>query len=264
MCVSLPDWLFAKAADCGPGAYGELAPELRARLKSQIAFLHHCLGESPAWNEQRRPWLDRVLTRREQPLDWALFGISGDYASGPGLLAALLPAVLAGCANEGRELLVCRLPGSGVLPLELSAALELLGQEQLFELAAPEFVALAAELNAKSGQSGRGRVVLLGETEDRPPVGGHVLPGRVTIVVDPDCGADLDLLRWAQPDARIVAAGPGCIVEGNSWLALLTDRPDAYPLTPNLLLAPGNEALWLWPGLDPALFRAHTAGIGTF
>lgn len=261
MNISLPDWLLAKAADSGPGAYGDLEPGLRARLKSQIAFLHHCLGESPAWSEARQPWLDRVLTRRDQPLDWVLVGISADYASGPGLLAGLLPAILAGCAGEGRELIICRVagPGSPALALEISAALELVGQEQLFELAVSEFSSLRAELSA---QSGLGRVILLGAIENPPLAPCNLLPARLRLVVDPDCGADLELLRWAQPGADIVEARPGVTFADQAWLALLTDRPEAYGLAPDLLLAPGSETFWLWPELAPGLFRSHQAGIG--
>ncbi|MDR1126104.1 MAG: hypothetical protein LBM64_08645 [Deltaproteobacteria bacterium] len=271
MSVSLPEWLFDSLVDCGPGAYGDLAPELRARLKSQIAFLHHCLGESPAWRERRQPWLDRSLTRRDDPLDWVLFGIAESYASGPGLLAALLPALLAGCATAGREVLICRLAESARfdeicqerrpdLPLALSAALELAGQEQLFALSPARFVALYDELAGAS--RARGRTVLLGEFHNPPDRPCARLPGRVRLVLDPACGADRALLRWAQPGADIIEAGPEESTESGSWLALLSHRPAAYNLAPDLRLAPGGEALWLWPELPPSFFRFRRADIG--
>lgn len=269
MSVILPERLFAKAADSGPGAYGELAPELRAHLKSQIALLHHCLSERAAWGEERQPWLGRCLLRRDEPLDWVLVGIAPGYASGPGLLAALMPAILAGCASEGRGIVICRLSkeapdqvsdeAAGELPLALSAALELIGAEQIFALNPAEFAALQEEL---AGQSARGRALLLGEAGLAPQMSRTVLPGRPRLLLDPDCGADSELLRWAQPGAEIVTAGPGETPGKAPAFALLSDRPQAYGVKPDLWLAPGSEAFWLWPELTVSSFRARRAGIG--
>ncbi|MDL2306406.1 hypothetical protein LJC48_00040 [Desulfovibrio sp. OttesenSCG-928-C06] len=298
----LPEWLEQHKVDTGPGAYGDLEPELRACLKSQIAFLFSHYGECRPEQGRRSTWLERNIFEEESPVSWAMYIMAPDYASGPGALAALMPALLAGV----REILICRVADSepaarqpakavnfGALPLSISAALELSGLDQVYDLDVTEATRLLGHLGTPS-RGGDGRVVLLGSAPAKPlnslmcevvwsAMRLHIpavsLPGRLKIAVDQFCSADYELLRWAHPQADIYTVERGTLLEPCD--ALVTDLPESFQpgframpgcgadelpesrisTAPQLSLQPGNEFLWLWNSIYPNFFRKRKFAI---
>lgn len=243
MNIFLPDWLAGKALDPGAGAYERLDPALRAHLKTLIATLHESwLPERhPGGSFRRLPGGVAVL-EQSSPLDWALFVQAKDYASPAGLTAALLPALLAGV----EVLAVCRL-GDPQTPLHpgLSAALELLGREEIFALSPEEAGRLAGDLEE---QSRFGRVLALGGRLR----GAHALPGRVRIGLE---GAEPEraVLDWLHPAAEVGPVEPGAYYD-----AVISAAPDFtgdYPAP--LVLGADQAYLWRWPEIGPAFFRRN-------
>lgn len=111
-------------------AYDAMPPALRARLKTAIAFQYHLNGEAPAWETRRvhRPTAGFCHTVHEKPAAWTVAVIETDFNSPARLLAALMPAVLAGVE---RIFVV----SFGAPPDDaLLVALELAGLEDIFVL----------------------------------------------------------------------------------------------------------------------------------
>ncbi|MDR2892652.1 MAG: histidinol dehydrogenase [Deltaproteobacteria bacterium] len=230
-----PEWLDERLLDSGPGAYETLEPRLRAALKSQIALLHRYHGELEGWECQSRDWLGRELRAESTPKSWALFLLDKAYASPSGLLAALMPAILAGV----EEVLVCLLADEDEknfeLSLPISAALELAGVEQVWSL--------------NPAQLSRLFVHLRGMKDCSENAGQAVEPFR------------------GQGDGAVVFLGDWTVNAGTDKFMLDVLRsglackclPGVFETA--LRLQPGNEAFWIWPDLTPEFFRRHTAGI---
>lgn len=292
-----PEWLEQNRICSPDGVYDLLEPELRARLKSQIAFMHHYWGERGEDLTRRASWLDRMIYDDQRPLGWVLFLFDRVYASAVEMLAAVMPAVLA----RTPEILACRVglaadiqsppdtPDApkdnrfGPLPLLLAAAFELIGQEQLWDIDGAEAVRLIADLEARSGP-GNGCVVIMGSASTdggsswmmkaawaaiQHNVDCLTLPGRVKIAVDESCAADFELLRWSHPQADIYSVSPKARLEICN--ALVTEEPaqfhggetpdQAGHFRPPLCLQPGNEAFWAWPSFSPDIFRQRRIGV---
>ncbi|MDR1242575.1 MAG: hypothetical protein LBM00_07325 [Deltaproteobacteria bacterium] len=262
--VELPDWLWRKQLDGGPGAYDALNPQLRSELKNQIAFLHYYWGEGADRLERRMPWLGRDICDACAPLPLVVYFFDQNYASPSEILAALMPAILA----KTPLILACRVGAApAALPLALSAAFELTGLEQIFSLDIQEAVRLVDCLAAQNGAAPGGMVVF-GASDWARALSWAAwergilclgLPDKPRIAVQDACKADLELLRWAHPLADIFtfASGDDFAVAPGACHALVSDReylPGKNPSV-SLRLQPGCEALWVWPGLNPAFFR---------
>ncbi|MEG2171918.1 MAG: hypothetical protein RRY29_01510, partial [Desulfovibrionaceae bacterium] len=112
-------------------AYEAVSPAQRACIKTGIAFHYALHGEQP---EQ---WEQRICNRaqgfahtvRRRAAAWTLLFMEPEYAAGPRLIAALMPAVLARVPMVG---VVCV---GGLPSAAASASLELLGIEDIFCLA---------------------------------------------------------------------------------------------------------------------------------
>jgi hypothetical protein len=160
---SLNTWLDARALpdETRAAAYAALSGVELAVLKKCIAVLHRFWGERPrrlmtpcAFSPQLHTELD------DRPAPWALVVCDAAYVSPAALLAAVMPAVLAGVDL----VLPCLVRAEDDLaPLFLSpllAALELAGLERAFSFS-PLDAAVLLELLADEG--GDGRLVLLGQ-----------------------------------------------------------------------------------------------------
>lgn len=111
-------------------AYDATPPALRALLKTAIAFQYHLYAEAPA-SETRTvhcPAAGFRHTVHEKPAAWTVAVIEPHFDSPARLLAALMPAVLAGV---DRIFVVSF--GSPIAP-SLLVALELAGLEDVFVL----------------------------------------------------------------------------------------------------------------------------------
>lgn len=278
---TLPAWLDATRPDdrLAASAYENTPAPLRALLKSAIALYFQLWGEMPAekTHRVRNPAAGFAWQRAERPVPWTLAVMDPAYASPARLLAALLPAVLAGV---DMILVVC--PDQPPAPVQ-NVALDLAGLENLYVVpsagaSAPTVRDLVHELAAQ----GEGRLLLfpteqsrfsslfqtLRETarslplrlwEDRPAP-------RIALIADDADGEDKadeailrNNLQWAHGDAVVRRVSPGVRPEWNNFAAWCAARPDIFEELAAghapLLLGPGMEACWLHDGVIPAFFR---------
>ena len=154
----LPDWLEERAVDDAvfEKAYEALGAEGRARFKHALATLHAFWGERDEHRRESRDFRQGFrVDGEDSPAPYALFFCDAEYDHPELLLAALMPAVLAGCPL----ILPCFIPTKADPATPLLAALELAGVEGAFRLSPLE----AAKLSAELGETRRrGRVVVLG------------------------------------------------------------------------------------------------------
>lgn len=279
-----PAWLEAMRPDdrLAASAYENTPAPLRALLKSAIAFHFQFWGEMPTEQTQgvRNPAAGFAWQRAERPVPWTLAVMDPAYASPARLLAALLPAVLAGV---DMILVVC--PDQPPAPVQ-NVALDLAGLENLYVVpsagaSAPALTDVVRELAAQ----GEGRLLLfptecsrfspLFQTLCETARGLRVrlwqdMPApRIALVTDDADGKDgedrageaalRDKLQWAHGDAVVQRVSPGAWPAGNGFAACCAARADVFEKvaaghTP-LLLGPGLEACWLHDGVSPLFFR---------
>ena len=271
-----PAWLDALRPDdeLAASAYENTPAHLRALLKSAVAFYFHLWGEAPA-EETRRVRSSAAgfaWARAESPVSWTLAVLDPAHASPARLLAALLPAVLAGVEPV---LIVC--PDHPPLPVQ-SVALELAGLENLYVVptaarsAGPSLSDLVRELATR----GEGRLLLFPTEQSRFAPAFRTLretaralrlrlwqdtpAPRLALLADADEASALaDRVRWAHGDAVQEAVSPKARPDRRGFDAWYAVRPDVFEEAatdfPSLLFGPGLEACWLHERLTPAFFR---------
>jgi len=270
----------------------------RARLKTCIARLHVLYGQASLWgavgpgagDELER----RIATRWRQgftslehasPCAWTLLCVDASWASGPRLLAALLPALFAGVGSVA----VLRVGGGGAWPPQVLAALELAGVETVADADPAAVPALLESLAASGGSGGTtGRLLLLGEHPDqlaalaRPhgvPVWRDTLPPTIGIA---SCGDDINesdrpnraALRAAHPDATFVDVpalpestshaappAPPASLAHLSAVACAPAHAGGWLAHAGLVLGPGHEWCWMHPALTPAWFARRSVAL---
>jgi len=250
-------------------AYARVADRERAWIKTGLAGLYAaCGGPLPALRRQELLCgHDLRLGLTDRPLDFVLVVCGASFTSPARLAGAVMPALCAGVP----EVAAVRL--GGVWPKPLVTTLELCGVESVFRLGVRAFSGLGAELAAR----GRGAVVLLdGVATPAWPSGGPILvparlDGPIGVFPGPDAAFDWEALAFAHPDATIrvhapsapegapfVAADGGLAEAADSGYAAVfageADLDAALGAAP-LVLGPGRETFWLWPGITPETFR---------
>ncbi len=254
-------------------AYESISPEQRGALKVAIARLGAVYGSPDRLGEERRCSLRQGvdILERSRPVDWAALFWSEEFTSPSQLLAALLPAILAGVP----DILACRVRGtakSSPFPPAQLVALELAGQESVAEVG-PEMLGDVLRQIAQGNTSGRiillgsglrevdPLVALPGEAEGRIAVWRRCAQQRIGlsagVVGAQGVSPSADLLAFAHsgaffheqcspdmmPDATLHAIFCGA-EEAGAWLG-----------SAPLVLTPGQESCWLWPDLEPGFFR---------
>lgn len=271
MAFSLPASLDARlVADAVfSRAYDALVPEERAVIKTAIARMAAVCGAEDVVAGQCAVSMRQGfrLHRSFRPASWAVVLWDGAYA-GPGrVLAALLPAILAGVS----PVVACRVRGdASPFPEALLAALELAGQELVAD-AGPEEAVAFVEACCKADP--RGRLVLLGRdpafgdicrfaAEYGTPALWYAAPVRIGIAAASFATPlSHDHLRFAQPDAEVIPF-EGDVSQGNCTAVFCAEEAvPAYCDAVPLVLSPGNEAYWAWPGLGRGFFRESGQGI---
>ncbi len=265
------DSLFAEA-------YEGVGDRRRSVLKKWIARLYLFWGrERVRSRTDIQHWDQGDMTRATtQPLAWTLFVLSPDFSSPAQLLAALLPALLAGVPR----VLVVREENGALFPAELLVAMELAGQEGVLEMGGRDICGLV-----RTARSTRlpGRVCRLGSSsldaslQELLPGNTLWMPGAVTragIWFDADRAWDRETLAWTLPDTVFSAGGDippdtsapemipyaGTLTDfmNEGFDALYLPSPDASAgiLCPRVF-GPGQEGGWIWPDLAPSAFM-HT------
>lgn len=255
------DGVFAKA-------YDAVTPAERAVIKTGIARMAAFFGpvegvETHSVTTLREGFCLHADSRRAP---WAVVMWDGAYAGAMRVLAALVPAMLAGVT----DILACRVGGGGAFPQPLLAAMELAGQELVADCSPED----AAEIAALCGAADTGgRLVLLGRNaafdriaaaalERGTDVRRYAAPVRIGIAASTFVTPSLDdTLRFVHPDAALVPF-EGDAAQGNFSAVYCAENavPQYLGRTP-LVLCPGNEGFWRWPGVDRNFYRAQSLGI---
>ena len=267
MNIELPDWLDACRPDDAlyADAYEGTPAELRALLKTAIAFAFHRWpsmdGETCRARRSGRSGFSHTELRR--PASWALALLGPGFASPARLLAALVPAVIAGA---GRILVVSEAPFSPAV----CTALELAGLEDSFLLHAEQMPGLYEDLRAAAPD---GRLVAFpGADGSFTPAQQELLhaaaldglprfrdlPRPRILSLHAEGSEAAARLRWLQPDADLLRA-PAPDVR-----AVFTPLAEASPAAffPAFLCGPGMEACW--PGPSPEFYRTRTCSAFLF
>jgi len=251
-------------------AYARVSDRERAWIKTGVAGLFAaCGGPMPVSRRQETVCgHDLCLARVERPLDFVVVACGAAFASPARLAGAIMPAL---CARVPE---VAAVRVGGVWPKPLLTTLELCGVESVFRVGVRALAGLGAALTER----GRGAVLLLDgvATPAWPASGPTIVPartaGRVGVFPGPDAAFDWEALAFAHPDLTFCVHGPSCpdrtpFVAAAGGLAeavnlgydaVFTGEADldtALGVAP-LVLGPGRETFWLWPGLTPETFRA--------
>jgi hypothetical protein len=259
----LPDWLETYRPDdkIYADSYEGTAPELRALLKTAIAFAFH------RWDMHDGEQLLEHLCQRKgfqyrekiRPTSWVLAIIGSGFSSPARFLAHLIPAVLAGAEHI---IIVSEQPFSPALV----TAMELAGLEDSFLLNACNTERLYKELCTICSD---GRILIF------PSITGEISPIQKQLMHEAEAKSipllhdryapeilslypkDLEkeklrLIRWLHPDAIL-----------HTSHNFSTTSPVQVILSPKLIsdadtpfvAGPGMEACW--PGPSPEFFRSH-------
>lgn len=270
MAFAFPDMVESRlvAEDAFAEAYEVVLPEERAVIKTAIARMAAVHGPADAM-DSRSATVSRQgfrLHAESRPAPWAVIMWDGEYAGATRVLAALLPAMLAGVP----DILACRVALGGEFPKPFLATMELAGQELVADCSpedAVDIAALCCEANCN------GRLVLFGVNaafdriaaaalERGTPVRRYAAPVRIGVAASSFATPPYDgFLRFVHPDAAWVPI-EGDASQGDFSAVFCAEAavPD-YLGRALVVLSPGNEGFWRWPGAGRDFFRAESLGI---
>lgn len=251
-------WLdsHAVADDCMARAYEAQGGQGRAILKKCIARLHMLWGEHPARERCSRQFArDFCLESDQNPAPYALVCCPADYAQPAALLAAVMPAVLAGV----REVLPCLLlpdgwsedfsPDCEQQAAPLLAAMELAGVERVFYATPQDAADLLDILGAMCTD---GRLVLLGKSQ-----GGSLLAAKAH-EAGLNCRSLVrPLLYYNHRQCCIAELSFDTGANNGAPAADTTGGEFDYPPEDQIFLHldSAHEDIWVWPDVSPAWFR---------
>ncbi len=250
-------------------AYARVSDRHRSLIKTGLAGVYAACGGPMPVNRRESVGLghDLGLTRLDAPLDFAVVVCGRSFASPARLAAAVIPAL---CARVPE---VAAVRVGNRWPRPLLVALELCGVETACQVGSRSLPGLWDALAAR----GHGAVVFLDGVSPPADVAGLRLfsarvRGRAGIFPGPDAAFDREALAFAHPDLAFgvhgaadapaegpFQAAPGSLAAagGLGYDAVYVGRDrleQALDVAP-LVLGPGRETFWLWPGLSPEAFR---------
>lgn len=255
---SVADEVFAAAYEAVPA-------ELRACFKRSIACHEAVYGINvlASCTEERQLSTHERIHKQMRPLDWTLVCLDADYSSGVRLLAAVLPAILAGVPRVG----ILRLSRGKEWPPALLAALELVGVERVAELSAEDVIAKGFDdFLTATARLGYGRMIVMGHNLESKLAVQYAREHGLSVLHEPPYRqigllkghsgkVNQDLLAWAHPDAEFVTVSD-------------VSRPDLLAVCANsvkdvridgiqspLVLEAGQEGLFFWTELHRKLFK---------
>ncbi len=275
-------------------AYESMDDRQRGWIKACLARLYDRHPPAVGWKvlETGHPRAGYFTLSHSTPLDFAIFLLPLDFSSPARLLAALLPALTAGVGEVLVAFLLQDAPAKGAssasspLPSPvpspvpaLLTALELAGQERACVLTPKSLDRLLAHLNRL------GRPGLLysfpgldaGVLPQPGPLGAGLGVAQAPVAAeagvwldDPD-DFDLAALRFAHPDLRFAVFGPCPRLPDKGFsrrkgdmerfsasafdaVYLSEERMGQYLGGAPLVLGPGQEPCWAWPGLSAECF----------
>ncbi|MCK9239251.1 hypothetical protein [Desulfocurvus sp.] len=273
---AVPDEVFARA-------YAALGGVRRAWIKKTVAQVHALAGPwgDPSRGSETEHRQGFVSRRRSRPVDCAALFLDASCVSAAQVAAAAVPMLLSGVPN----LCAVRVLDGPPEADDVLAALELTGLEtvlHLDEAGARRFMTFLVEAGAAAALfQGQGQAL-----DGLRTAAGYAAPPlrlwrpfgveRVGVLADAGQRWDWATLGWVHGCAAIDVYGartaipdlpPGANRRPGGLRALLEgDYPVLYVPRPRLdeardaaplVLGPGQEGCWAWPGLDARLFRRH-------
>lgn len=242
-------------------AYEHIPPAMRACIKTGIAFHYSLHGEQPEQWEQRiyNSAQGFAHSRARKAVPWTLLFMEPDYAAGPRLVAALMPALLARVPLAG---VVCV---GGVPSTTACATLELLGIEDIFCSAdVHEAQSLLQHMLPAESTANATACALFLHTGALAPLehaarhhGLSTWQETVAprIALQNGSGHDTTLLQWCHPDVAFTPLEHAhmCLTD-----ALFCKSPilrQGVTTTIPLVLAEGMEGIWWHKTLTPQFFQ---------
>ncbi|WP_243309992.1 hypothetical protein [Fundidesulfovibrio agrisoli] len=227
---------------CIAGAYETADPQAPARTLTAGTFPS---GNTRLIEKRPRPWFALVL---------------GQAVQAPAqVVAAVLPAM----ARRIPLVAVLRPGVSAPWPDAVLAALELCGVENVFSPPLKELPGCLEALSAlgPGGVACLGDFALWSRVRDAGEISHWLRPSASMVVLDSGAQWDMEAVAVAHagvPLTRLNSwdeAAPGSL---DAALAYPGQAPDWCPL----VLEPGREAMWDWPGLPEALFHQTRVQLG--
>jgi len=263
------DLLVADAAFAA--AYDTCTAEERAAVKTAIARTAAACGGAEDVSHQTRVRMRQgfSLYKVSRPASWTVILLDSTQASPARMLAALVPAILAGVP----DIVVCRVVQDGTpFPQGLLAALELAGQELVMECGPKEALSLVAHCCKTDTH---GRLVLLGQddifgdvahiaAEWDAPLLRYGAAIRIGIAASSFAAPVSDaILRFAHPDADLTRVDVDIAQDAFSAVFCAETAVQQYLGMTSLVLSPGNEAYWIWRGLSRSFFTETIQGVSS-
>lgn len=255
--------------------FDSLLPSQRAAIKTGMAMHFALHGESSTVAQHcvHNRGKGFSYTAGTAPMGWTVLCISPDFAAGPRLVAALMPAVLAGVPLVG---VVCV---GGEPSASVCGCLELMGIEHIFcvpdEASAQHFLQHSYEVLGPLGCAlflHQGKLTPLYQSaqdfglqcwqEATPPhvaLHGSMAQAEALITwCHPDCKRvdTPDCKRVNTPDCKRVDTTKGKRISTlNALFSAQTDTPFPTQISPApLVLGIGLEGFWWYPNLEPRFF----------
>lgn len=226
-------------------AYESLGDKGRAILKKCVARHYDVWGERPQREVESRMFRQGFGVELTQiPAPWALIVCDADYPSPAALVAAIMPALLAGVS----QLIPCFLPVGGGISAPLLASLELAGVEEAYAAEEGEAISLARALTEEKG---KGRIVLLGRGSSFESLA--LFAHRADI----HCRSLTGMPRYYS--SRLCAVAEHCF-DGPQYGPDALEEPEVVcPQDPDAMflhLDASHESVWFWPSVGPDWFRS--------
>lgn len=275
--LAVPDAVFARA-------YDGLDAVRRAWIKKTVAQVHALVGPmadplQERHTGHRQGFGSRSLTR---PLDCAVLFLDDTCVSAPQAVAAAVPMLLSGVPNP----CAVRVQGGAPQADDVLAALELAGLETVFHLdeaCARRFMTLLVEGGSTVALfQGQGQAL-----DSLRTAAGYAAPPlrlwrpfaveRVGVLAGAGRQWDWATLGWAHgcaavdvygartaipglpPGARRRPGGLRALLDGGYPVVYVPgEHLDAALGAAPLVLGPGQEGCWVWPGLDARLFQRQS------
>lgn len=249
-------------------AYGASTPAQRARIKRVCAVCWEFFSPEPRTRIERRERLGRGEERLSvvEPCNRVIVAAPA-AAAPPRVLAALVPAMTR--RTGGVEMIFY---GQEEVADEMLLALELAGQEFALSLSSNELDTFF-ELAARTDDPGHTAVLSLGETASEAARRAGFAPwqapaaGRVGVLQTDRDPFDLDIVGWANRGARVevVDGNHACVAEfaAAGYEVAYVPRavhPAVVEACP-IVVCPGAEDLWLWPGLTRETFERRKVAL---
>ena len=226
-------------------AYESLGNQGRAVLKKAIARLYRVWGESPEEKRKKIAFRDGFgLQEDNVPAPFALMACDPAYCSPSAMLAALLPALLAGVETVLPCFTATDEEGCPEVFPPLLGALELAGVERGFAAPESRVEALFADMVELFGH---GRLIILGGERfaDKLALSAH----RAGV---PCCSLTNALLYY---NSGAESLAKQCFSASGEPLAHEVAEADETGVF--LHLDAAHEDVWFWPDLGPGWFRSR-------